>query len=139
MLEYKRLKNRDESFELFNERVLKHYTPSAIGFLMKLGAYLRAHKIDIEIGFSERISSGKNEEFELFEIGRKLYYKLSQQEAYSAYDRFTNSLKNEKLQNIRSLVPNVDENLALLCERILDTKESNRAVVFSEVSEHIAL
>lgn len=139
MLEYKRLKNRDESFELFNERVLKLYTPSAIGFLMKLGAYLRAHDIDIEMGFSEKVNSGKNEEFELFEIGRKLYYKLSQQEAYSAYERFTNTLKNEKLQNIRSLVPNVDENLALLCERILDTKEQNRAVVFSEVSELIAL
>lgn len=59
MLEYKRLKNRDESFELFNERVLKLYTPSAIGFLMKLGAYLRAHDIDIEMGFSEKVNSGK--------------------------------------------------------------------------------
>ncbi|MDD5401502.1 MAG: ferredoxin--nitrite reductase [Sulfurimonas sp.] len=139
MLEYKRLKNHFESFEQFNERVLKLCTPASIGFMMKLGAYLREKNIDIEIGFSEKVNTGKNEEFELFEIGRKLYYKLSNQEPYSAYERFTNALKNEKLQNIRSLVPNIDENLALMCERILDTKEQNRAVVFSEVAEFIAL
>lgn len=139
MLEYKRVKNPFESFEQFNERVLKLYTPQAIGFVMKLGAYLREKNSDIEIGFSERVNSGRNEEFELFEIGRRVYYKLAGREAYSAYDRFTNTLKNEKLQNIRSLAPNVDENLALLCDGILDTKEQNRAVVFSEVVELIAL
>ncbi len=139
MLEYKRVKNPFESFEQFNERVLKLYTPQAIGFIMKLGAYLREKNIDIEIGFGEKINSGRNEEFELFEIGRRVYYKFAAREAYSAYDRFTNTLKNEKLQNIRSLAPNIDENLALLCDRILDTKEQRRAVVFSEISELIAL
>lgn len=139
MLEYKRVKNSFESFEQFNERVLKLYTPQAIGFVMRLGAYLRKKNINIEIGFSERVNSGRNEEFELFEIGRKVYYRLAGREAYSAYDRFTNTLKNEKLQNIRSLAPSADENLALLCDRILDTKEQCRAVVFSEISELIAL
>jgi len=139
MLEYKKLKNVSESFELFSERVLKLYTPASIGFIMKLGAYLREKNIDIEIGFSEKVNTGRNEEFEVFEIGRKLYYKLANQEPYSAYERFTNALKNEKLQNIRSLVPNIDENLALMCDRILDTKEQNRAVVFSEIAEFIAL
>lgn len=139
MLEYKKLRNVNESFEEFNERILKLYTPSAIGFIMKLGAYLREKNIDIEIGFSERVNTGKNEEFELFEIGRKLYFKLSGKEPYSAYDRFTNVLKNEKLENIRSLASNVDENLAQMCEKILETKEQNRAVVFSEVVDFIAL
>lgn len=138
MLEYKRLKTPFESFERFYERVLKLYTPQAIGFMMKLGAYLREKNIDIEIGFSERVNTGKNEEFELFELGRKLYYKLTGREAYSAYERFTNSLKSEKLQGIRSIAPNADENLALLCENILDTKEQNRAVVFSEILEYIS-
>ncbi|MFA5235178.1 MAG: ferredoxin--nitrite reductase [Sulfurimonas sp.] len=139
MLEYKKLKNPFESFEQFHERVLKLYTPQSIGFMMKLGAYLREKGIDIDIGFGEKVNTGKNEEFELFEIGRRVYYRLSGREAYSAYDRFTNTLKNEKLQNIRSFAPNADENLALLCERILDTKEQRRAVVFSEISELIAL
>ncbi|MGE4420452.1 MAG: ferredoxin--nitrite reductase [Sulfurimonas sp.] len=139
MLEYKRIKNPYESFELFHERILKLYTPAFIGFVMKLGAYMRDKNINIEIGFSEKVNTGKNEEFEVFELGRKLYYKLSGSEAYSAYERFTNTLKNEKLQDIRMFTPHVDENLSILCERILDTKEQNRAVVFSELEELILL
>lgn len=139
MREYKRLKNRGESFESFGDRVLKSYSPSAIGFIMRLGAYLRAKDIDIEIGFSQNVNTGKNEEFELFEQVRKIYYKLSNKEPYSAYERFTNRLKNEKVQDIRELVKGVDENLALLCDRVLDSKEQNRAVVFSEVLSLIEL
>ncbi|MDQ1263736.1 MAG: ferredoxin-nitrite reductase, partial [Campylobacterota bacterium] len=139
MLEYKRVKNPFESFEQFNERVLKLYTPQAIGFVMKLGAYLREKNIDIEIGFSESVQTGKNEEFELFELGRKIYYKLAAKEPYSAYERFTNRLKGEKLESLRSLVPNVDEKLSLMCGHILNANEQNRAVVFSELSSYIAL
>lgn len=139
MLEYKRLKNRGESFESFGDRVLKSYSPSAIGFMMRLGAYLRAKDIDIEIGFSQNVNTLRNEEFELFEMGRKIYYKLTNKEPYSAYERFTNRLKNEKVQDIRELVSGVDENLVLMCEKILDSKEQNRAVVFSEVLDFITL
>ena len=106
---------------------------------MKLGAYLREKKIDVELGFMSKTHTGKLEEFEVFELGRRLYYALSKKEAYSAYDRFTNVLKNEKLENIRDLVPNMDENLAQILEKILDTKEQNRAVVFSELDSFISL
>ena len=139
ILEYKKHKNDGESFEQFNDRVLKLYTPAAIGFMMKIGAYLREKNIDIDMGFSEKVNTGKNEEYELFEIGRKLYFKLSGKEPYSAYERFTNVLKKEKLENIRDLRADVDENLALLCEKILDSKEDRRAVVFSEVEKYISL
>ena len=110
-----------------------------IGFIMKLGAYLREKNIDVCIGFSEKVNTGKNEEFEVFELGRKLYYALTKKEAYSAYERFTNVLKKEKLENIRDLVPNIDENIALLCEEILNTKEEKRAVVFSQLTPLIEL
>ncbi len=139
MLEYKKERKKSESFEKYHDRVLKLYTPHAIGFRMKLNAYLRSKNIDLQIGFSFKTNTGKNEEFEVFELGRKLYYALSKKEAYSAYDRFTNVLKNEKLQNIRDLVDSVDENLALLCDKILDTKEEKRAVVFSEIEPLITL
>jgi len=139
MLEYKKHKKDRENFEQFNERVLKLYTPSAIGFIMKLGAYLREQNIDVEIGFSNRVNTGRNEEFELFELGRKLYYKFANKEAYSAYDRFTNTLKSETLENIRDLVPKIDENIALMLDTILDTNESKRAVVFSEITNFIEL
>jgi ferredoxin-nitrite reductase len=106
---------------------------------MKLGAYLRRKNIEIELSFSNKVNTGKNEEFEVFELGRKLYFKLSQKEAYSSYDRFTNVLKKEKLEDIREIVPNIDENIALLLGKILDTKEGNRAVVFSELTDLISL
>ncbi len=139
MLDYQQHKKPTETFESFNERVLQQYTLAFIGFNMKLSAYLRSKNIDVEVEFSQMTNTGKNEEFEVFELGRKLYYHLAKKEAYSAYDRFTNVLKKEKLENIRDLVPNIDENIALLLEKILDTKEQNRAVVFSELTTYIVL
>jgi ferredoxin-nitrite reductase len=139
MLEYKRLKKRDENFEAFNERLLSQYSFARVGFGMKLGAYLRERDIDVEFGFNATTHTGKTEEFELFELGRKLYYALSKKEPYSAYNHFTNELKNEKLKDIRELVPNIDENIALLLEKILNTNVQSRAVVFSELVELIEL
>ena len=137
MIEYKKLSKQNESFESFNERVLQQYSLANIGFVMKLGAYLRRKNIEVELSFSNKVNTGKNEEFEVFELGRKLYFKLSKKEAYSSYDRFTNVLKKEKLEDIRKLVPNMDENIALMLEKILDSKEENRAVVFSELNNLI--
>jgi ferredoxin-nitrite reductase len=139
MLEYKKHKGASESFERFHDRVLAQYTSANIGFIMQLGAYLREKNIDIDLGFGTDAKTGNNEEFEVFELGRKLYAKLAGKEAYSAYDKFTNVLKNEKLENIREFAPHIDENLAQLCEKILDTKEEKRAVVFSELLPFISL
>ena len=139
MLEYKKHRVKDESFELFNERVLQLYSFAKIGFAMKLGAYLRAKNIDVAFGFDKKTNTGKIEEFEVFQLGRKLYYQLSKKEAYSSYERFTNTLKNEKLENIRSLVPHIDENIALMLDKILNSKEDRRALVFSELTELIEL
>jgi len=139
MIEYKKHKKQSENFESFSDRILKQYTSANIGFTMKLDAYLRDKNIDIIIGFSEKVNTGKNEEFEVFELGRKLYSKLSGKEAYSGYERFTNILKNEKLENIRDTVPNIDENLALIVDKILDSNEVNRAVVFSELVSLVEL
>lgn len=139
MLEYKKYRTKSENFEKFSDRVLNQYTNANIGFFMKLGAYLRDKNIDVEIGLNQKVKTGKNEEFEVFELGRKLYYAISKKEPYSGYERFTNSLKNEKLENIRDLVPDIDENIALMLEKILDSKEEKRAVVFSELVPFIEL
>jgi len=139
MLEYVKQKKPTENFEHFSDRVLKLYTPAYTGFVMKLGAYLRAKNINAVVSFNPKANTGKNEEFEVFELGRKLYYALSKKEAYSAYDRFTNVLKNEKLEDIRKLVPDVDENIALMLESILNPKEERRALVFSELTPLIEL
>jgi ferredoxin-nitrite reductase len=139
MLEYKKLRKEGEVFELFYDRVLKSYTHAKIGFTMMFQAYLRAKNIEIDLGFETKVITGKNEEFEVFEFGRKLYYQLSKKEAYSAYERFTNVNKREKLEDIRKLVPNIDENIATMLDLILHTDESRRAVVFSEIMPFIML
>ena len=139
MLEYKKHRKQSENFESFNDRILKQYTLAYIGFVMRLNAYLRSKNIDAQISFSDKANTGKNEEFEVFELGRKLYYLLSKKEAYTAYERFTNVLKNEKLEDIRKLAPNINEDIALMLEEILKSKEEKRAVVFSQIEELIAL
>lgn len=138
-LEYKRHKGKDETFESFNDRVLRQYSSACIGFVMKLDAYLRSKNMDIQIGFSEKSNTGKNEEFEVFELGRKLYYLIGKKEPYSGYERFTNILKNEKYESIYSYAPKCDENIANMLESILNSDEKRRAVVFSELSDYISL
>ena len=139
MLEYKKHRRDGEHFEGFYTRVLKNYTHANIGFIMMLQAYFRAKNIEVDFGFYEKVLTGKNEEFEVFELGRKLYYQLSKQEAYSAYERFTNVNKREKLEDIRKLVSNIDENIAQMLDLILHSDENRRAVVFSEIIPFIML
>ena len=40
---------------------------------------------------------------------------------------------------VTEVVPNIDENIALLCEEILNTQEEKRAVVFSQLTPLIEL
>ncbi len=139
MLEYKRMRKDGEAFELFFDRVLANYTTAKIGFIMMLQAYFRAKNIEVDFGYETKVTTGKNEEFEVFELGRKLYYQLTKEEAYSSFGRFTNLVKDEKLPNIRKLVKDIDENIALMLELILHTQEEKRAVVFSEIMPFIML
>lgn len=138
MIEYKKLRRKDETFERFHDRVLSQYTSYFLGFIMQLQAYLRAKNINIELHLDKKVLSGKNEEFEIFELGRKLYYQLTKQEAYSAYDRFSNENKREKLEDISKVIPDIDKNLAAVIERMLSS-EQKRAVVFSELTPLIPL
>jgi ferredoxin-nitrite reductase len=137
-LEYKNLRVQNESFESFNERILLNYSPAYIGFYMQLGAYLRANKIDINLNINSIQKTCKTEEFEIFELGRRLYYQLTKQEAYSAYSRFTNENPRETLTPITQLSANVDANLATLITKMLEN-DQKRAVVFSELSPLISL
>jgi len=138
-LEYKKLRREGESFEAFTDRVLRNFTNAKIGFMMMLQAYMRAKNVLVDFGFETKVMTGKNEEFEVFELGRKLYYQLAKKEAYTSYDRFTNVIKSEKLENIRKLVPGIDENIAQMLELILHSDENRRAVVFSELTPFIML
>ncbi len=140
MGEYLRLRRKAESFEQFEGRVLANYSSAAVGFMMRFLAYAKSKGVDLKgFGFFENVSTARNEEFEVFEFGRKLYYMLTKQEPYSAVERFTNVLKSEKPQDIRTLVPGIDENIAQLLERSLHPDETKRALVFSELFELVGL
>lgn len=139
MIEYKKHKKTDESFESFNDRVLRQYSYARVGFTMILGAYLKSRDIATDIEFFLETNTGKTEVFEIFELGRKLYYSLAKKSPYSSYTNYTNTLKSEKLEDIRTLVPNIDENLALMLEKMIGGDADKRAVVFSQLREFVEL
>ena len=128
MIEYKNLRKSGESFESFYQRVLTNYSSSAIGFIMMLKAYIKALKLNLEIGFKENIKTGKNEVFEIFEIGRTLYRQIVGHEPYEIYDYFTPIFpkKLEKLKNISGY----EDNFLEMINNML--KSEKRALVFSE-------
>ncbi len=133
MLEYKTLRKPKESFEKFHDRVLSQYSSAYIGFMMQLKAYLRLHHIELDLNINKITGTGKNEEFEIFELGRKLYFQLFKEEAYSAYNRFSNDNPRESLPDL--LKHNLDSNLRSLLELMIGNER--RATVFSELSEYI--
>jgi ferredoxin-nitrite reductase len=135
---YKKLRIKNESFENYHERVLAQYSSAYIGFVMQLEAYMKAKNIAIDFNFNTLSKTGKNEEFELFEFGRKLYYQLSKETPFSAYRGFTNENKKEKARDIRTLVPEMDENLATLISQTVESEEK-RARSFSELLPLIGL
>lgn len=137
MLEYKKLRTTNESFEKFHERVLSHYTSAYIGFVMQLKAYSKTQHIALEFDINKVSGTGKNEEYELFELGRHLYNKLAEKEPYASYERFTNANLREKPQSISNLVLHVNENLANMVDKMVAPEQ--RALVFSELLGFIKL
>ena len=138
MQEYKRLKKAGESFEQFNDRVLSNYTLAAVGFMMRLKAYLTVNNITIDFGFRTDVTTGKFEQFEIFDFGRKLYYQLLEKEAYASYDMFKPVLKS-KLELPHKTDSSIDENLSEMIYKMIDPDESKRAEVFTELNEFIAI
>ncbi len=136
IMEYKKLRYKKESFEDFNQRILSQYSKAAIGFLMTLKTYLKRKNISIDIGFKENIKTGKNEKFEIFEIGRALYKEITGEDAYQLIDIFTPTFP-KKLEKIDAKKQNIDKNLAQMVNKML--KEENSAIVFSELMDFISV
>lgn len=135
MLEYKALRKPKESFEKFHDRVLGHYSSAYIGFVMQLKAYLRSKNIEMNLNINKITGTGKNEAFEIFELGCKLYYQLFKEEAYSSYNRFSNENPRERLPDLSK--HELDKNLLLLIEIMIGNE--TRATVFSELTEYVRL
>ncbi|MFC2073640.1 ferredoxin--nitrite reductase [Campylobacterota bacterium] len=136
MLEYKRMKKTGESFERFHDRVISKYSRAYLGFMMAFNAYLRRKNIDLSIELSGEVTTGRHEEFELFELGRTLYRKLFGEEPYSAYVAYAPADK-EKLKPLQKIDPNIDKTLADTIYKMIHPDKDERAVVFSELLDEV--
>ena len=136
MLEYKRMKKTGESFERFHDRVLVKYSRAYLGFMMALNAYLRRKNIALAIELSSEATTGRHEEFELFELGRILYNKLLGEEPYSAYEVYAPAAR-EKLKPLQKSDPSIDETLANTVYKMIHPEKDERAVVFSELLDEV--
>lgn len=137
-LEYRRMKEPVESFEKFYDRILSRYSRAGIGFIMQLLAYTRTKNISLDFGFESMVKTGTNEEFEIFEFGRKLYYLLMEEEAYTDYGYFTPPAR-ARLKPLIHSEKELDENLAAMIYKMIDPVEESRAKVFSELQSFISL
>ena len=128
MIEYKNLRKKRENFEEFYQRVLSNYSTSAIGFIMMLKTYIRVLKLNLDIGFKENAKTGKNEIFEIFEIGRVLYRQIADYEPYEIYGYFT-PVFPKKLTKLKNIDGYKEEFLEMINNMLRSEK---RVLVFSE-------
>ena len=138
MQQYKLLHKQNESFEGFHDRILTQYSKAYIGFFIQLKAYLTSNNIDININIDELTSCAKVEEYEVFNLGRKLYFKLTNHSAFKEYRGLTSKNENEKIEPLSKVIENIDENINNLVSSMLNI-QSKRATVFSQLLENIEI
>jgi len=138
MSEYKRLRLPKENFGDFYDRVLTKYTTSAIAFVMRLKAYVKAKGINLDFGLEAEPKTGKNEQFELFDFACKIYKKLTGTTAYPMQINFMPG-DREKIEKPSKIVDNIDPMLEEMLMKMLDPNILTRAKVFTEVNDFIEL
>jgi ferredoxin-nitrite reductase len=122
ILEYKRMKKPNESFEKFYERVLKNYSHGAIAFVMSFNYYMP----DYKIMFEERPKTAGHEPFEIFHFGEKIYRNLEGKSPYGLVHNFATDEKSVKVSK------NQEPKIALIVNKMIDAT-SAKAEVFSEL------
>ncbi len=134
--EYRRLKLPKETFERFHDRVLSDYSHAAIGFMMRLKAYLKSIKSEIEVGFNPKVQTGRHEAFEMFDLGCHLYTQLIGIKPYDATGHFAPT-SHASLQELTKTVPSLDKHLAEMVYKMI--APNDRAMVFSELESFMIL
>ncbi len=133
LLAYKEHKRAKESFEEFESRFLAEYSKAALGFYAIINYILEQNGLGF-FELKEHPKSGRNESFEIFEFGLRLYKLLSNQKRYDQVIDFEpvidRKIKENELSKLNSKVP-----LALskaIYKMTLSNKEK-RYKVFSEI------
>ncbi len=129
VLEYKRLKNQNESFEKFHDRVLSRYSYGAIAFMMSFNYLVDKrlnHYSNFKIKLEENPKTFTHEAFEIFHFGEKIYKKIENKVPYGLVHNFVPEGKSVKVSK------NADEKITSLVNKMIDSS-SQRAEVFSEL------
>jgi len=87
---YKSMKNDRESFSKFDDRVFSKYSSGALEFVLKLKKQFPTLATEL---LSDKPQSGKNELFEIFDFGVKIYHKISGTNPYQEIHNFTSTMK----------------------------------------------
>jgi len=127
ILEYKRLKKPNESFEKFYERVLRNYSHGALGFFMSYNFFVNKIKeYDLKISLEERPKTSTVERFEIFHFGQMIYRKIVGKSPYGLVHNFDTDEKSVKVSK------DVDDDIRAIVDKMIDSTK-NRAEVFSEL------
>ncbi len=133
LLAYKEHKKNKESFEEFESRFLEEYSKAAIGFYAIINYILEQN----ELGFFElkaNPKSGKNESFEIFDFGLRLYKLLSGENRYAQVIDFEPVIDRKiKEDELSKLNPKVPLTLSKAIYKMTLSNKAKRPQVFSEV------
>ena len=119
---YKNTRKNGESFSKFEDRVLSRYSTSALEFVLK---FARRFPILSENLISDHPKSSKNELFEIFDFGVKIYHKISGENPYQEIHNFTSIMKTDPKP--------LDASLNSILLKMVERDFSKRYQVFSEI------
>ncbi len=128
--QYQLLKNANETFEHFYDRLLTRYSFGALAFLISWNYWVsKRHDIETcKLTLSKEPKTRGYEAFEIFDFGEKIYRKIYGESPYKLVDDFVPD-PSQKSVSIKDTLP---EPLREIAESMLRSDKS-RARVFSEL------
>ncbi len=132
MLIYKKLKEPNESFEMFESRVLSKYSTGAIGFLMTYNSLCEKFGIDYKVMIDISPKTGKNEVFEIFVFGEQIYKKVTEVKPYQKTTNFR-PVGKQKLLPPSKINKEFPKQLDDIIVKMIHPVEDKAYQVFSEV------
>lgn len=134
---YSLLKNKNESFENFDTRVLQQYSHQSLIFYCMINFVLEQNNL-IPFQLSNTTKTGRNESFEIFDFGIKLYRNLTNKSRYTIIDDFTPQFDNKIDKNdILATNKDVPNFLNNIIYKMTIFDKNSRYKVFSEIIEEL--
>jgi len=136
---YAKYKQRDESFEAFEDRFLSaKYSYQAIGFMTKIN-YILNEKLDLglKLELNDEPKTYKKENFEIIDFGMRLFKLLTNEKRFAgvddAFEPILSQPRKITRDEVSKLNPKVPKKLSEMIYMMTDNNKSSRASVFSEL------